>query len=295
MIITKYEILSEVSSGALLRLFNSRAVRGTRPLENHHHTMLEVSLIKRGNGVYTVGNRTYDIRDGDIFIFASDEAHCITEVSSEDMLIMNIHFEPRFIWAPGNGMFDAKYLRVFLDRAPDFSNRLERDTDATREISALMLSMESEFECAKPEYELVVKIRLLTLLVLLARSCGVDGRPERINSPSLHALDKVMEYISANLSSPLSLDDLAAHANMSRSYFSTTFRRLNGVSPWEYITMKRVELALSMLEHSDRSIIEIACSCGFNNTANFNRAFRKVTGRTPSSYRRAGADNSGEL
>ena len=257
--------------------------------------MLEVSLIKRGNGVYTVGNRTYDIREGDIFIFASDEAHCITEVSSEDMLIMNIHFEPRFIWAPGNGMFDAKYLRVFLDRAPDFSNRLERDTDATREISALMLSMESEFECAKPEYELVVKIRLLTLLVLLARSCGVDGRPERINSPSLHALDKVMEYISANLTSPLSLDDLAAHANMSRSYFSTTFRRLNGVSPWEYITMKRVELALSMLEHSDRSIIEIACSCGFNNTANFNRAFRKVTGRTPSSYRRAGADNSGEL
>lgn len=92
MIITKYEILSEVSSGALLRLFNSRAVRGTRPLENHHHTMLEVSLIKRGNGVYTVGNRTYDIREGDIFIFASDEAHCITEVSSEDMLIMNIHF-----------------------------------------------------------------------------------------------------------------------------------------------------------------------------------------------------------
>ena len=142
MIITKYEILSEVSSGALLRLFNSRAVRGTRPLENHHHTMLEVSLIKRGNGVYTVGNRTYDIREGDIFIFASDEAHCITEVSSEDMLIMNIHFEPRFIWAPGNGMFDAKYLRVFLDRAPDFSNRLERDTDATREISELMLSME---------------------------------------------------------------------------------------------------------------------------------------------------------
>lgn len=63
MIITKYEILSEVSSGALLRLFNSRAVRGTRPLENHHHTMLEVSLIKRGNGVYTVGNRTYDIRE----------------------------------------------------------------------------------------------------------------------------------------------------------------------------------------------------------------------------------------
>lgn len=288
MITSSYEIMSESQRGALLRLFNSRVGGGKRPLENHHHSMLEISLIKEGSGLYTVGGKTYDIRPGDIFMFSSDEPHCITDIDDGgDMLIMNIHFEPRFIWSPGNGMFDAKYLRIFLDRGAGFSNRLEREGGASAEITGLMLSMEREFERAEPEYELIVKIRLLTLLVLLSRSCGLvvgDNVSARLR-PNLAALDTVMDYINANLSAPLSLDELARHANMSRAYFSTTFRQLNGISPWEYIMVKRIENAVSLLENTDKSVIEIAGQCGFNTTANFNRTFKKITGRTPSSYR----------
>lgn len=288
MLVNEYNIMSETGTGALMRLFNSHADNGKRPLANHHHTMIEISYIKRGSGIYTVGDRVYDIAPGDVFMFGSDEPHCITEINGDgDMLIMNVHFEPRFIWAPGNGMFDAKYLRVFLDRGGDFSNRLERGTSSTAEIAGLLLSMEREFEAAEPEYELIVKIRLLTVLVLLARTCGIsDGDYEFHDDPNLTAMDSVMEYINANLASQLVLDDLARQANMSRSYFSTVFKRLNGMTPWEYITLKRIENAIPMLSREDMSIIEIAGACGFNSTANFNRAFRKVTGRTPSSYRR---------
>ncbi len=289
MLVNEYNIMSETGTGALMRLFNSHADGGKRPLANHHHTMIEVSYIKRGSGIYTVGDRVYDIAPGDIFMFASDEPHCITEINGGgDMLIMNVHFEPRFIWSPGNGMFDAKYLRVFLDRREDFSNRLERASPATAEIGELLLSMEREFEAAEPEFELIVKIRLLTVLVLLARSCGIsESGGDSRDDPNLTAMDSVMEYINANLTTQLSLDDLARQANMSRSYFSTVFRRLNGMTPWEYIMLKRVETAISMLSHEDLSVIEVAGACGFNSTANFNRTFKKITGRTPTSYRRS--------
>lgn len=287
MILNEYSISSETGTGALLRLFNSQPSFKKRPPGNHHHSMIEISLIKSGSGVYTVGDRSYDIAPGDVFTFTSDEPHCITEISDSDMLIMNLQFEPRFIWAPGNGMFDAKYLRVFLDREKGHSNRLDRSSGATAEIAELLLSMEREFEAAEPEYELIVKIRLLTVLVLLARTGGISTDDFITqDNPNLVAMNSVMEYINANLASKLSLEELAKKASMSRSYFSTIFKDLNGVTPWEYIMVKRVEKAITMLNRDGASIIEIAGACGFNSTANFNRAFRKITGRTPSSYRR---------
>lgn len=288
MLVNEHNIISETGNGALMRLFNSHAVFSKRPLENHHHTMIEISYIKSGSGTYTVGDKTYTISPSDIFIFASDEPHCITEINgSGDMFIMNVQFEPRFIWTPGNSMFDAKYLRVFLERDENFSNRLERGEKSTAEIGKLLLSMEHEFENREPEYDLIIKIRLLTVLVLLARTYDIPENFSDIHSnPNLSAMDQVMEYINSNISIPMSLDDLAQRANMSRSYFSTIFKQLNGMTPWEYILLKRVETAVQLLNHTNDSIIEIACACGFNSTANFNRAFKKITGRTPTSYRK---------
>lgn len=286
MLLNEYAIMSDTGNTELLRLYNSYAVRGKRQLANHHHSMIEISLIKRGSGAYTVGDQIYDIKAGDVFMFSGDEPHCITQIDTKDMLILNLHFEPRFIWSPGNSMFDAKYLRVFLNRAADFSNRLERESDPTPEIGSLLMSMEHEFEAAEPEYELMVKIKLLTILVLMSRSRGsTECDMQMSDDPNLTAMDQVMDYINQNLTSQLSLDELAKRASMSRSYFSTTFKRLNGMTPWEYIMLKRVEIAIQLLNKDGKSVIEVAGECGFNSTANFNRAFKKITGRTPTSYR----------
>ena len=58
------------------------------------------------------------------------------------------------------------------------------------------------------------------------------------------------------------------------------------MSPWDYITVRRIDLARKLLSDSDRNILDIAMMCGFNNTANFNRAFKKVTGKTPKEIRK---------
>ena len=94
------------------------------------------------------------------------------------------------------------------------------------------------------------------------------------------------EYIKENYNDyELSVDKMCLVLHLSPAYFSTIFKRLNGISPWDYITIKRIEQSIEYLESTDSSILEIACRCGFNNTANFNRAFKKITGKTPSEYR----------
>jgi AraC-like DNA-binding protein/quercetin dioxygenase-like cupin family protein len=280
---------SSLQGNYLLRLFHSRVPPGRRHYRDHHHTAFEIAVFKSGTGLYTVGSRQYSIRPGDIFLFSSQEVHCITEIDpGDDMVLMNVHFEPRFIWSPGNELFDTKYLRIFLDRSDLFQNRLDRDHPVTSVVRQLLLQIEQEFASLQPEYELMVKILLLTILATVSRNFRhmTKDRPGlSFARQQLAQIEAAMNYIDEQLVSDISLDDLAHAANMSRSYFCTVFKRLNGISPWDYMTARRIERAVDLLQTTDKTVLEIACQCGFNNTANFNRAFKKVTGRVPSGYR----------
>ena len=99
-------------------------------------------------------------------------------------------------------------------------------------------------------------------------------------------LNAVIGYINSNLDKELRLTELAEMVHVSPTYFSTMFKRFNGVSPVEYIVHKRVQRAIEMIRTTSLNLTEIAMACGFNNGTNFYKAFRKVTGRTPASYRR---------
>jgi len=73
---------------------------------------------------------------------------------------------------------------------------------------------------------------------------------------------------------------------MSQSYFSALFKKYNGITPIDYIIQKRVQLSIEYIKSTDKSMTEIATICGFNNSTNFIKCFKKTTGRTPSDYRK---------
>ncbi len=85
----------------------------------------------------------------------------------------------------------------------------------------------------------------------------------------------------------LSLEQLAAVANMSTSHFCRTFKDHTSLTVVEYITRVRVYWAREQLLRGARRISEIAYDAGFQSLSQFNRAFARVTGTTPSAYRKA--------
>ena len=280
-------IRSGADENYLLRLFYSFAKPSVRPWRGHHHTELEISLVRQGSGVFTVGKKVYDIAPGDVFLFGTHEEHYITGISEgDDMKLMNIHFEPRFIWASSGEMFDAKYFKIFFDRSPNFENRLDRSNPATAEIRRLLDEIEEEATARSSEYELMIKVKLLTILVLLIRDYDYVSARENYTETSKYAqISRAMKFLDDNISEEFTLEDLAGQANLNRTYFITLFKKLNGVTPWEYITARRVELAKTYLREGRMSVLQVATACGFNNASNFNRAFKKVTGQPPSAYR----------
>mgnify|MGYP002530571492 CR=1 FL=1 len=155
-----------------------------------------------------------------------------------------------------------------------------------REIRRLLDEIEEEATARSSEYELMIKVKLLTILVLLIRDYDYVSARENYTETSKYAqISRAMKFLDDNISEEFTLEDLAGQANLNRTYFITLFKKLNGVTPWEYITARRVELAKTYLREGRMSILQVATTCGFNNASNFNRAFKKVTGQPPSAYR----------
>ena len=100
------------------------------------------------------------------------------------------------------------------------------------------------------------------------------------------ALQAAIDYVQANLETKIGLKDLAQTAEISSSHFLRLFKQSTGITPYQYITQQRIELAKSLLKQKQLPIIEIAISCGFASQSSFSKTFCRVVGVTPNAYRK---------
>lgn len=125
------------------------------------------------------------------------------------------------------------------------------------------------------------------VLVRLARrhsSRGVVGPPARLTIAP-HRLHHVIDFIESNLSSDLSLADLAAASGMSASHFSHAFHAATGDSPYRYVTRRRVEFAQVLLLAGNVPLQLISEKCGFQSRQQFAVMFKRHVGVGPKRFR----------
>ncbi len=261
------------------------------PLSNsmHIHHELEMSCVLSGNGSYHVENRDYDMQPGDVFLLPNTDYHALSVPADGHMENLVLQFDSSFIWNALANDFDYNFLLVFFERGENFSHRLDRDNPATARVAKLIQDMWQEMQERQLYYELVVKIKLQMIFTEIMRYFDyVDREKARTPFPkqSIEQINKVLQYIDEHLGEDIKLSQLAEVAQISPGYLSELFKRFNGLPPVAYIVNKRVRTAIELIRTTDRSLTDIAMDCGFNNNANFYKAFKKVTGRTPLAYRR---------
>jgi AraC family transcriptional regulator len=99
-------------------------------------------------------------------------------------------------------------------------------------------------------------------------------------------LERVIDYMKANLAQDLSILDLATLTSMSESHFSRSFKQSVGITPYQYLMQQRVERAKQLLKQQAISISDIALDCGFANQTHLTKVFRQTTGMTPKTYQK---------
>ncbi len=94
-----------------------------------------------------------------------------------------------------------------------------------------------------------------------------------------------IRVIESDAAQPVRLQDLAATARMSKYHFLRVFRRLTGVTPYQYLLSARMRRAALELASSRRPVLAIALDSGFGDLSTFNHRFRTAFGATPTQYR----------
>ncbi|HVU27213.1 MAG TPA: AraC family transcriptional regulator [Verrucomicrobiae bacterium] len=107
---------------------------------------------------------------------------------------------------------------------------------------------------------------------------GETSARERINQS--------IEFMKSHLREPLTVATLAVLANLSRSHYTTLFRRVTGYAPLNYLNHLRMHRAVELLNSTDWSIKKISDHLGFSDQFYFSRAFSKMHDHSPSEHRR---------
>lgn len=187
-----------------------------------------------------------------------------------------VHYSMIFV---GNEFLERR-LGIHIDRP-----MLSQQSAALANLAAQL-----EVEAANRDnlFDLYAEGWACQALVLASRQLGAP-QPARhaprggMTRSSVRRLD---EFIASHLDAELRLADLAEVAGLSKHHFLRAFRQTTGVTPHQHVLAARLREAKRQLAaNADRSITDIALSCGFSNSQNFATIFRKSTGLTPSTFR----------
>lgn len=109
---------------------------------------------------------------------------------------------------------------------------------------------------------------------------------EDVSSSPQERVQEILHYLDENIDRMISRREAAKYVFLNEDYFSRIFRKETGLGYKEYVLKQKVEYAEKLLRSTDMPVVMVASKVGYENYTNFTQMFRKVTGVTPTEYRK---------
>lgn len=150
-------------------------------------------------------------------------------------------------------------------------------------ILQIGLALKADLESHRPGGRLYAEAMATALAVHILRNYSAHSYQSvrYLGGLSPTQLKLVTNYINDHLDRELSLEELAAIAQLSAYHFCRSFKRSTSLTPHQYVIRQRVERAKLLLKDGKMGISEVAVACGFTHQSHLNRHFKKSTGLTP--------------
>jgi AraC family transcriptional regulator len=150
-------------------------------------------------------------------------------------------------------------------------------------VLARMAADQREPDGIDPAFGEAVSVAMALHLLRRAPGRTPPPAPMRLNRPRLN---RVVDHVETGFGGAIRVADLAAIAGLSTGQFHRAFKATTGLTPLDFITRVRIRRAIESLSAQGLSVTETAASVGYESPSRFARAFRRVTGMSPSALKR---------
>ena len=232
-----------------------------------------------GKGLYHIYDKTYQVEKNQYIIIPPHIPYSFEADVNDPWTIYWIHFR-------------GKLIESFL--SSNLSPQVILSDERSRLQVRIRLFEEAYNSFAMGYIKEYLSYSSLCLYTLLSTFI-FQKQFRHIGAPNHHELSfsmRVIHYLQEHVETNLTLQDLAKFFKYSESHFSSLFQKETGTSPIHYFTCLKIQKACQYIELTDMKLNEIAMRLGFEEQAYFSRVFTKVTGITPSAYRKKEVDNN---
>jgi AraC family transcriptional regulator len=150
-------------------------------------------------------------------------------------------------------------------------------------LRSLVLALAAEFERKEPPDRFYAGALTQALVAHLFKKYSTGGRSFSAckGQLSVRKFRLLADYIEEDLADEIALSDLARLVDLSPSYFIMLFRQTTAKTPHQYLMMRRLERAESLLRGTKAPIADVALQSGFSDQSHLTRMMRRYTGVTP--------------
>lgn len=247
----------------------------------HQHQEIQISLIKKGEGSFIIGDYVGEFSQGDVFIIGENLPHVFHndptegEVHMISLFFMKSSYGDHFFNLPEfkglDPLFQASNMGIQLqDPSEKLAHSMERITLASK-LNRFISFMEI--------LQAISKETMVTLSSAIHRKTYGEEEGKRMRD--------IFEFSINNFDQNISLNQVADIANMTPNAFCRYFKQRTNKTYMNFLLDIRIGNACKLLtKKTDLSIAEISYKSGFNNLTNFNRKFKSIKGITPSEFRK---------
>ena len=251
-------------------------------ISQHWHPFLELGYCVSGEGWFHIMDRTYPVKQGDIFIINYAQPHIANCDPGKSCTYLFIYFRASILETR-----EPELLLAFNSKPFVLDNRIEADLPVAGRMGELIKLMGKELEAREIGYRSQVRGALLQACTLLARHyrSKLSEQEWSVTLASFNRIFPALQFVKEHLTESIRLQDVADHISLSPSRTYHLFKEIIGDGFKEYLIKMRVKEAQRLLVSSDLPITEIYLKSGFSNHASFYRSFHQIVKMTPSEYR----------